>query len=79
MYPKLPLGESRSLMISAACHPAPDEVDPHLAKVQWGSGSWDGGGGTRSLLVVIEVGGEAESWGDILLTFGWFEGDASAE
>jgi hypothetical protein len=36
MYPKLPLGESCSLMISAACHPAPDEVDPHLAKVQWG-------------------------------------------
>jgi hypothetical protein len=36
MYPKLPLAESCSLMISAACHPDPDEVDPHLAKVQWG-------------------------------------------
>jgi hypothetical protein len=33
---KLPLAESCSLMISAACHPAPDEVDPHLTKVQWG-------------------------------------------
>jgi hypothetical protein len=36
MYPKLPLAESCSLMISAACHPAPDELDPHLAKVRWG-------------------------------------------
>jgi hypothetical protein len=36
MYPKLPLAESCSLMISAACHPAPDEVDAHLAKVKWG-------------------------------------------
>lgn len=25
-----------SLMISAACHPAPDEADQHLVKVQWG-------------------------------------------
>jgi hypothetical protein len=33
---KLPLAELCSLVISAACHPAPDVVDPHLAKVQWG-------------------------------------------
>jgi hypothetical protein len=36
MEAKLPLAESCSLVISAACHPAPDEVNPHLAKVQWG-------------------------------------------
>jgi hypothetical protein len=36
MYPKLPLAESCSLMIGAACHPAPDEIDSHLAKVRWG-------------------------------------------
>ncbi|KAF2630692.1 hypothetical protein BU25DRAFT_334952, partial [Macroventuria anomochaeta] len=36
MVPNLPLAENCSLMISAACHPAPDEVDPHLAKVRWG-------------------------------------------
>jgi hypothetical protein len=33
---KLPLAEWCSLVIGAACHPAPDEVDPHLSKVQWG-------------------------------------------
>lgn len=36
MMPRLPLAENCSLMISAACHPAPDEIDPHLAKVKWG-------------------------------------------
>lgn len=36
MYTRLPLAENCSLMISAACHPASDEIDPHLAKVQWG-------------------------------------------
>lgn len=36
MMPNLPLAENCSLMISAACHPAPNEVGPHLAKVKWG-------------------------------------------
>jgi hypothetical protein len=36
MFPRLPLAESCSLMISAACHPAADEIEPHLARVQWG-------------------------------------------
>ncbi|KAH6612515.1 hypothetical protein C7974DRAFT_418464 [Boeremia exigua] len=36
MMPNLPLAENCSIMISAACHPDPSEVDPHLKKVQWG-------------------------------------------
>jgi hypothetical protein len=36
MFPRLPLAENCSLMISAACHPALDEVEPQLAKVKWG-------------------------------------------
>jgi hypothetical protein len=36
MLARLPLAENCSLMISAACHPAHDEVEPHLAKVKWG-------------------------------------------
>jgi hypothetical protein len=31
-----PVVASCSLAISAACHPASDEIDVHLAKVQWG-------------------------------------------
>jgi hypothetical protein len=33
---KTPIVASCSLAISAACHPSSDEIDPHLAKVQWG-------------------------------------------
>lgn len=36
LIPALPQIENCSLMISAACHPAPDEVEPHLEQVQWG-------------------------------------------
>lgn len=36
LFTQLPQAENCSLMISAACHPAPNEIDPHLAKVQWG-------------------------------------------
>jgi hypothetical protein len=36
MQPRVPIVSSCSLAISAACHPAPDEVDVHLAKVKWG-------------------------------------------
>jgi hypothetical protein len=36
LIPDLPQVENCSLMISAACHPAPDEVEPHLRTVQWG-------------------------------------------
>jgi hypothetical protein len=36
MLARLPLTESCSLMISAACHPDPDEIDPHLEEVKWG-------------------------------------------
>ncbi|KAF2496631.1 hypothetical protein BU16DRAFT_337514 [Lophium mytilinum] len=32
----IPLAASCSLVISAACHPRSDEVDPHLKAVQWG-------------------------------------------
>ncbi|KAF2816021.1 uncharacterized protein BDZ99DRAFT_127186 [Mytilinidion resinicola] len=32
----IPLAASCSLVISAACHPPLDEVDPHLKAVQWG-------------------------------------------
>jgi hypothetical protein len=36
LIPGLPQVENCSLMISAACHPAPDEIEPHLRRVQWG-------------------------------------------
>lgn len=36
MLARLPLAENCSLMISAASHPAPDEVNPQLMKVKWG-------------------------------------------
>ncbi|KAH7071737.1 hypothetical protein FB567DRAFT_455273 [Paraphoma chrysanthemicola] len=36
MFPRLPLADSCSLAISAACHPAADETEPHPARVQWG-------------------------------------------
>jgi hypothetical protein len=36
IFPRLPFVESCSLMISAACHPSPDEIDPHLGAVKWG-------------------------------------------
>jgi len=36
MSVKVPTAGSCSLVISAACHPSPTEVDVHLAKVQWG-------------------------------------------
>ncbi|KAF3033637.1 hypothetical protein E8E12_004523 [Didymella heteroderae] len=32
----LPQAASNSLVISAACHPPKDEVEPHLKAVQWG-------------------------------------------
>ncbi|KZM24303.1 hypothetical protein ST47_g4573 [Ascochyta rabiei] len=32
----LPQAASNSLIVSAACHPPRDEVDPHLKAVQWG-------------------------------------------
>ena len=32
----LPQAASNSLVISAACHPSVDEVEPHLQAVQWG-------------------------------------------
>lgn len=32
----LPQAASNSLVISAACHPPKDEVDPHLKAVKWG-------------------------------------------
>lgn len=32
----LPQAASNSLVVSAACHPPKDEVDPHLKAVQWG-------------------------------------------
>jgi hypothetical protein len=32
----MPLAGSCSLVISAACHPGRDEIDPHLKAVQWG-------------------------------------------
>ncbi|KAJ8113639.1 hypothetical protein OPT61_g4273 [Boeremia exigua] len=32
----LPQAASNSLIISAGCHPASDEIDPHLKAVQWG-------------------------------------------
>ena len=33
---KVPFVASCSLAISAACHVSRDEIDPHLAKLQWG-------------------------------------------
>ncbi|OAL36318.1 hypothetical protein AYO20_04476 [Fonsecaea nubica] len=33
---RLPFGANCSLIISAACHPPPDDVDAHLKAVQWG-------------------------------------------
>lgn len=36
MMTNLTLAENCSLMISAACHPAEHETDPHLSKVRWG-------------------------------------------
>jgi hypothetical protein len=36
MQMRLPVAGSCSLAISAACHASPDEVDPHLARLQWG-------------------------------------------
>lgn len=36
MKQKLPFTASRSLAISAACHPAKDESNPHLGEVKWG-------------------------------------------
>ena len=36
MHQKLPLAKNCSLVISAACHPLPDEVNPQLQRVQWG-------------------------------------------
>ncbi|KAF1849177.1 uncharacterized protein K460DRAFT_330888 [Cucurbitaria berberidis CBS 394.84] len=36
MSMKAPIIASCSLAISAACHPPPNEIDPHLAKVRWG-------------------------------------------
>ena len=35
MVPRLPPIGSSSLMISAACHPPADEVEPHLSNVSW--------------------------------------------
>lgn len=32
----MPLAASSSLVISAACHPPPDDREPQLAKLQWG-------------------------------------------
>lgn len=31
----VPLALHCSMMIAAACHPSPDEAEPHLKKVQW--------------------------------------------
>jgi hypothetical protein len=36
MHQRIPLAASCSLVISAACHPAKDEVDIHLKKIRWG-------------------------------------------
>lgn len=36
VFPDLVMAKNCSLMISAACHPGPDEMDPHLGKVRWG-------------------------------------------
>jgi hypothetical protein len=33
---RLPPAKNRGPMISTACHPDPDEVDPHLERLQWG-------------------------------------------
>jgi len=33
---RIPFAASCSLVMSAACHPPPDDVDPHLRPVQWG-------------------------------------------
>lgn len=33
---RIPFAASCSLVISAACHPPPDDVDPHLRPVKWG-------------------------------------------
>lgn len=32
----IPPTEHCSLVISAACHPPPDDIDPQLGTVQWG-------------------------------------------
>jgi hypothetical protein len=36
MDQNLPQTKNCSLVISAACHPSPDDVDPQLRRVQWG-------------------------------------------
>lgn len=36
MDQRVPLTKNCSLVISAACHPPPDDVDPQLQSVQWG-------------------------------------------
>jgi hypothetical protein len=36
MQQRMPLAASCSLVISAACHPAKDEVDIHLRRIRWG-------------------------------------------
>ena len=33
---RIPFAASCSLVMSAACHPPPGDIDPHLRPVQWG-------------------------------------------
>lgn len=51
---KLPFAASCSLVISAACHPPPDDKDAHLEKVQWGVTSGVPEDGTRHCAITSQ-------------------------
>ena len=51
---KLPLAANCSLVISAACHPPPNDVDAYMRPVQWGVVTSDYAGSTEHCSITSE-------------------------